>query len=291
MRNTLITIGIFLGLLFACSCAKATSNDGHELERVVVEYGDALQSLSSSSREFGADTETEWAIDTVSTIWENCKSKPFNLLQYMADISVMQAFFAYGVDYVPMTLYWSKHYQEVQAGAENYKSYFDEDMHFVYDLSKLLKEKNDEFSYFILHAYSLNLLDLYFAFSDDLYNRDITPQFASMYNLNSIDKLYGDSTINPLVYAWELDGTSFYMSYCTWIRRTSEDPNDNEAMPRLIEYANIFDSYAKPISSAIYGNTKLPKLTEADLYAYLQKTLPMRIEMLKMLQKNIKNAQ
>lgn len=290
MRYSLVIVGLFLSIILPCGCAKAASNNFQDLKQVVIDYGDALESLSASSQDFGADTETAWAIDTVKAIWNNCKLKPFDVLQYMTDISVMQAFFAYGVDYVPMTFYWSKHYSEAQAGTETYKSYFDEDMHFVYELSDIIKDRKDELSYFIHHAYSLNLLDLYFAFSDDLNNRSITPQFASMYNLGNIDKLYQDSTISPLVYAWQLDGTSFYMTYCTWIRRTMADPNNNEAMPTLIEYANIFDSYAKPINNAIYGNAELPRLTESDLYAYLQKTLPLRTEMLRMLKKNIENA-
>jgi len=290
MKKTFVfSIGLIVSMILTCCNAKTASNDSQDLQQLVLDYGEALNSLAASSLEFGADTETEWAIDTVNTIWNDCKTQPFDLLQYMARISVMQSYFAYGVDYIPLMLYWSKHYAETQASKETYKAFYDEDRQFVDSFSVYVREKPEFIEYFILNAYSLNMLDLYFAITDDLNSRDIQPQFASMYMFDYIKHLYKDKSINLTNYAWQLDGTSFYITYCTWIRRTSPNPNDSPFNNDLIEYAKVFDAYAEPIISAIENDTPLPTRTESDAQAYLLETLPMRIQMLKMLETNLKN--
>ena len=290
-RNKIFCIGLMSCLMLVSCSAKSANNESGDLKQVVIDYGDALNSLAASSLKFGADTETEWAIDTVKTIWNDCKAQPFDLLQYMARISVMQSYFAYGVDYAPLMWYWSKHYAETQAGKETYKTFFDEDRQYVDSFSLYVREKPEYIDYFILNAYSLNMLDLYFAISDDLNNRDIQPQFASMYMLDYINHLYKDKSINFTNYAWQLDGTSFFITYCTWIRRTSSNPNDSPFNNDLIEYAKVFDAYAKPIRSAIENESQLPARTDADAKAYLLESLPMRTKMLKMLETNLKNIQ
>ena len=281
-------IGTLLSLMLTGCFTKASDTDNSELQQLVISYGEAVNSLTAESLKFGGDTETAWAIDTVNTIWTNCKAKPFDFLQYMTDIALMQSYFAYGVTYFPMVLYRSKYYAYISAGNETYSSYFDEAMGTIENMYPDVVKNKNELSYFIVHAYSLHMMDLYFAMTDDLYQNDISPRFAALQGLVFIGDLYENFNIQPADYAWLLDGTSFYITYSTWIRRTAQDPNEENRLATLTDYALIFDSYASPISKAMMEEKPLPAVTADDAHTFLIRTLPMRIDMIRMLEENFK---
>jgi hypothetical protein len=70
----IITLSLVAFVLLSCGETdqqqvpepRASYND--ELQKLVVDYGNAMNNMASSSLYFGADTETEWAIDTVNQI-------------------------------------------------------------------------------------------------------------------------------------------------------------------------------------------------------------------------------
>ena len=143
-----LCIGLIVSLMPAIGIAQSSTRDSCDLQHLVIRYGEALNSMTAASLTFGADLETAWAIDTVNTILTNCQAKPFDLIRYMGGIAVMQAYFAYGVTYLPMTFYSSKYYEEIKAGKETYKADFDEDLSKVHEqYPNVVRYKND-FSYF-----------------------------------------------------------------------------------------------------------------------------------------------
>ena len=259
-----------------------TFYESNELKQLVLDYGNAMNDLAASSLEFGADTETEWAIDTVNQIWKNCQEQPFNFLQYMADIAMMEKFFAYGIDYVPMTFYLSKHHHD-KDNLVNYKTMFDKAMIATDSLYHVIKTTSNWHDYFRLHTYSLNLVDLYCAFFDDLNYWEPQSSFASIYFLGIIDDIYTTPEIDPTRYALQIDGSSFYITYCSFLRRF---PNYND--DKMIDYAIKIDGYTQPIVSLWESNCNYQEISDSELESFLKTVLPIYTDMLAMMAKSIK---
>lgn len=294
LRNSRIMkkFTIIIALLALVGCNSSTRKtdtadtafyESKELQKLVIAYGDAMNELASSSLEFGADTETQWAIDTVNQIWKNCQAQPFEFLQYMADISTMERYFAYGIDYVPMLMYWSKHYHDPNQPV--YKLAFDNFAHVADSLRQVIRTHGEWSDYFMMHACSLTLVDLYFAFADDLNEYDMEPPFNALNMSGLIDELYSKAGIDPLYHAMQLDGASFYHTYCMFIRRMSKDVSK-----KLKDYAYTMDDYTQPIMTSWSKDEKLSVLTADDNKAFLKKALPIYTDMLKMLTEKMKEV-
>lgn len=258
--------------------------ESEELQKMVIEYGNAMNELASSSLEFGSDTETQWAIDTVNQIWKNCKAQPFDFIQYMADISSMERYFAYGIDYVPMLMYWSKHYHDPNQPI--YKLAFDDFAHVVDSLRQVIRTSGEWSDYFMMHACSLTLVDLYFAFCDDLNEYDMEPPFNALNISGLIDELYSKDGVDPLYHAMQLDGASFYHTYCMFIGRMSKEVSE-----KLTDYAYTMDDYTQTIMTSWSKDEKLPVLTADDNQSFLKEALPIYTDMLKMLTERMKEVE
>jgi len=294
MKNVILTLVFLLLGMIAMAQGPAKADDSWyrsgELKRLVIQYGDALNDMTAASLAFGGDTETQWAADTVKTIWTRCKSKPFDFLPYMADITLMQSYFSYGVTYLPLMLYWSKHFQEVQNGEYTYKNFFDDCRDTKDSLYTMLQQKPNWQDYFFMSITTYALQDVYVGMMNDLNEEDSEPQFAAMKLSPFIDSLYVTPDITPEYYAWKIDGTIFFITCFQWIATTIDRSQDNTSVIDEIKaYADVFDSYTNPIINAIIEHRPLPELTASDDKEYLMKTLPIRTKMLKILESNLKS--
>lgn len=295
MKHSFLICVFLLSGVVAAAHAKTAKNDAscyqsNELRQTVVAYGDAVNDMTAASLTFGGDTETKWAIDTVNTIWTRCKSKPFDFLPYMTEITMMQSYFAYGVTYVPLMLYWSKHYQEILDGDYTFKSFYDDCRDTKDSLYHILQQKPDWQGYFFMSTTVYSLQDIYFGLVNDLDERDSEPQFAALKMSPFIDSVYAASAGNPEYYAWKIDGTIFFITYFQWILNTIDKSQDNEALINEIRaYADVFDNYTNPVVGAVIDRQPLPVQTASDNKDYLLKTLPIRTKMLRMLENNFKS--
>lgn len=289
MKTIILTLSVCAILMFSCiSNAQKSKSLYHdeEVKQLVINYGNAMNSMAKSTLEFGSDTETEWAIDTVNAIWSECQKQPFDVLQYLSDIAVMERYVAYGVNYAPMMWYLSKHFQEYQSGQITYHTIFEYDMYKVDSLRKVIRESNDWNDYFMLHTYSLNLLDLYFVVHDDLYDNLDESDFASFRNLDANIAIHKKNIPNYEYYQWCIDGVSFFKTYTQWIRRTSN--NLDTPSQTLLNWAYYMDDNSEPIYSALRDKSALPEITNEEHLEALKKTLSMYIEFLGMLEQNFK---
>ncbi len=285
----IITLSLVAFVLLSCGETdqqqvpepRASYND--ELQKLVVDYGNAMNNMASSSLYFGADTETEWAIDTVNQIWEKCQEQPFDFLQYMADIAIMEKFFAYGIDYVPMTFYWSKHYYD-KDNLANYKKMFDNAMLATDSLYQVIRSTGNWHDYFRMHTYSLNLVDLYCAFFDDLNYWEPQSDFSSLYYQGIIDDIYLHKEIDPTKYALQIDGLSVFVTYNSFLKRFP-DYDDN----KLKEYANIFHEYIRPIFSTWNTDSGYQNISDSEIEFYLKTALPIYTDILNMMSEKLKN--
>ena len=267
---------------------KQSSSYSDELQKLVIDYGNAMNNMASSSLYFGGDSETQWAIDTVNAIWNNCLSQPFDFLQYMSDIAIMEKYFAYGIDYLPMTMYWSKHYNDKMPF---YKTIFDGAMHVTDSIRQTIKDGGNWRDYFRLHAFSLHLVELYLAFCDDLTMPEpVEPPFLSMFYDDIIDGIYFFDSIDPANHAWRLDGTSFYVTYVSFLNRFPKDADSIQFDYKSIEYALKLDNFAKPTLLAWYDDEPFPEITESDHELFLKTALPIYTDILNMVKDKLKKS-
>lgn len=258
IRNYLF---LLLTILFAVcnrSTAQERMNEDEELKQLVVDYGNAMNRMTQSTLAFGGDTETAWAIDTVNAIWTECQKKPFDVLQYLADIAVMEKYFAYGVDYLPLMLYTSKYFNAYQQGDCSYCNLFEDDRRMV----------------------------LYHVYKDDLKGIETSVEMSSFNTIGDINSLYQSDIPNKEYYAWRLDGVAFFKTYAQWIGRTTDDPNN--ANRKLLDWAYWMDDNSKPILSALHGNGKMPDISEEEHIRILKQTLRMYVDIIGMLENNFK---
>lgn len=286
IRNYLF---LLLTILFAVcnrSTAQERMNEDEELKQLVVDYGNAMNRMTQSTLAFGGDTETAWAIDTVNAIWTECQKKPFDVLQYLADIAVMEKYFAYGVDYLPLMLYTSKYFNAYQQGDCSYCNLFEDDRRMV-DTFYVAVQANEEWiDYFLLHTFSLNLVILYHVYKDDLKGIETSVEMSSFNTIGDINSLYQSDIPNKEYYAWRLDGVAFFKTYAQWIGRTTDDPNN--ANRKLLDWAYWMDDKSKPILSALHGNGKMPDISEEEHIRILKQTLRMYVDIIGMLENNFK---
>ena len=290
----IITLSLVLFSLLSCGdvnqkqVSEQSSSNSNELQKLVIDYGNAMNNMAGSSLYFGGDSETQWAIDTVNAIWNNCLSQPFDFLQYMSDIAIMEKYFAYGIDYFPMTLYWSKHYHDKMPF---YKTMFDGAMHATDSIRQTIKEGGNWRDYFRLHACSLNMVELYLAFCDDLTMPEpVEPQFLSMFYDDIIDGIYFFDSIDPAHHAWRLDGTSFYVTYVSFLNRFPKDADSIQFDYKSIEYALKMDKLAQPTLFAWYDDEPFPEITESDNESFLKTALPIYTDILNMVSEKLKKS-
>lgn len=290
--NTHKLVKKFLVILFIVfvliGCTPKSTNksiyDNEEIKQLVIDYGNAMNELATSSLEFGADIETEWAIDTVNQIWENCHEQPFDFLQYMANIAMMEKFFAYGIDYILMTFYWSKHYHD-KDNIVNYKTMFDKAMIATDSLHQVIKTTDNWHDYFRLHTYSLNLVDLHCAFFDDLNYWEPQSNFSSLYYQGIIDDIYLHKEIDPTKYALQIDGLSLFVTYNTFLKRFPDYDNN-----KLKDYASTLHEYIRPIFSSWNTDSGYQNISDSEIESYLKTALPIYIDMLKMMSEKLKES-
>lgn len=282
----ILVILFIVFVLIGCT-PKSTNKsiyDNEEIKQLVIDYGNAMNELATSSLEFGADIETEWAIDTVNQIWENCHEQPFDFLQYMANIAMMEKFFAYGIDYIPMTFYWSKHYHD-KDNIVNYKTMFDKAMIATDSLHQVIKTTDNWHDYFRLHTYSLNLVDLHCAFFDDLNYWEPQSNFSSLYYQGIIDDIYLHKEIDPTKYALQIDGLSLFVTYNTFLKRFPDYDNN-----KLKDYASTLHEYNRPIFSSWNTDSGYQNISDSEIESYLKTALPIYIDMLKMMSEKLKES-
>lgn len=282
----ILVILFIVFVLIGCT-PKSTNKsiyDNEEIKQLVIDYGNAMNELATSSLEFGADIETEWAIDTVNQIWENCHEQPFDFLQYMANIAMMEKFFAYGIDYIPMTFYWSKHYHD-KDNIVNYKTMFDKAMIATDSLHQVIKTTDNWHDYFRLHTYSLNLVDLHCAFFDDLNYWEPQSDFSSLYYQGIIDDIYLHKEIDPTKYALQIDGLSLFVTYNKFLKRFPDYDNN-----KLKDYASTLHEYNRPIFSSWNTDSGYQNISDSEIESYLKTALPIYIDMLKMMSEKLKES-
>jgi len=273
--------------IVACTnTQKDAINNDAELKQLVMDYGNAMNALAKSTKDFGGDSETQWAIDTVNTIWMECQKKPFDVLVYLSEIAVMEKYVAYGIDYVPIIFYTSKYFKAYQQGTYTYRSLFDDSMHLVDSLHNVVIESEDWFDYFLLHTYSLNLMDIYYAIANDLNGIEMQPEMPSFYTIDMITSIYSSDILNKEYYAWRLDGAAFFKTYTQWIRRTLDDPNNLDQ--KLFDWAYTMDDNSQPIITAMKGNGEMPTINEKEHIHALKLNIKMYVDLIGMLESNFK---
>lgn len=294
------TLFLLIVLTLLTSCIKDTPYDcsmdmasgeffkSEQVKGLVLAYGDAMDSLAMNSVDFGGDTETAWAADTVHTIWSNCKAREYDFIQTWADILSMQKYFAYGITYVPGIVLQVRFYKDLENDAffalsalNHYKTETD-------SIRSVLAEHPDAESLVAMSSASITCVELFGLMAYYLGEIDSEPPMVAFQNAEMVNSIKASQdSINLLCYKWYLDGAAAFIPYSTLVYITCpSEENYEQLKPMIIQHANVLDKHQGAVYTSYDNGTKLPPVTEDEFHEFMIKNIRMRTYFARMLKEN-----